>query len=110
MNTVFATASPATVIGKPIRVMVVDDAIVVRRLLTRWIGAERDMMVAGCVRTGREAVEQLDGYGPDVVVLDVHLPEPDGIPAAPVLLKKKPDLVGIMGSALTPRSPENSPR
>ena len=110
MNTVFATASPAAVIGKPIRVMVVDDAIVVRRLLTRWIGAERDMMVAGCVRTGREAVEQLDGYDPDVVVLDVDMPELDGISALPLLLKKKPDLVVIMASTLTRRSAEISLR
>src|ERR1700733_2658077 len=110
MNTVFATASPATVIGKPIRVMVVDDAIVVRRLLTRWIGAERDMMVAGCVRTGREAVEQLDGFDPDVVVLDVDMPELDGISALPLLLKKKPDLVVIMASTLTRRSAEISLR
>ncbi len=90
MNTVVATTSPATVIGKPIRVMVVDDAIVVRRLLTRWIGAEPDMMVAGCVRTGREAVEQLEDCNPDVVVLDVDMPELDGISALPLLLKKKP--------------------
>src|ERR1700726_742045 len=110
MNTVFATASPAAVIGKPIRVMVVDDAIVVRRLLTRWIGAERDMMVAGCVRTGREAVEQLEGYNPDVVVLDVDMPELDGISALPLLLKKKPDLVVIMVSTLTRRSAEISLR
>jgi two-component system chemotaxis response regulator CheB len=110
MNTVFATTSPATVIGKPIRVMVVDDAIVVRRLLTRWIGAEPDMMVAGCVRTGREAVEKLEDYDPDVVVLDVDMPELDGISALPLLLKKKPHLVVIMASTLTRRSAEISLR
>jgi two-component system, chemotaxis family, protein-glutamate methylesterase/glutaminase len=110
MNTVFATTSPATVIGKPIRVMVVDDAIVVRRLLTRWIGAERDMMVAGCVCTGREAVEQLESCDPDVVVLDVDMPELDGISALPLLLKKKRELVVIMASTLTRRSAEISLR
>jgi two-component system chemotaxis response regulator CheB len=110
MNAVFATTSPATVIDKPIRVMVVDDAIVVRRLLTRWIGAERDMMVAGCVRTGREAVEQLEGCDPDVVVLDVDMPELDGISALPLLLRKKRDLVVIMASTLTRRSAEISLR
>src|ERR1700738_1130490 len=110
MNTVFAPASPAAVIGKPIRVMVVDDAIVVRRLLTRWIGAERDMMVAGCVRTGREAVEQLGSCDPDVVVLDVDMPELDGISALPLLLKKKRGLVVIMVSTLTRRSAEVSLR
>jgi two-component system, chemotaxis family, protein-glutamate methylesterase/glutaminase len=110
MNTAFNVTTPTTVIAKPIRVMVVDDAIVVRRLLTRWIGAEPDMMIAGCVRTGREAVEQLESYDPDVVVLDVDMPELDGISALPLLLKRKRDLVVIMASALTRRGAEISLR
>jgi two-component system, chemotaxis family, protein-glutamate methylesterase/glutaminase len=110
MNTVFTATTLKTVIAKPIRVMVVDDAIVVRRLLTRWIGAEPDMMMAGCVRTGREAVEQLESYDPDVVVLDVDMPELDGISALPLLLKKKRDLVVIMASTLTRRGAEISLR
>jgi len=110
MTTALAATSRAIVADKPIRVMVVDDAIVVRRLLTCWIGAERDMTVAGCVCTGREAVEQLESCDPDVVVLDVDMPELDGISALPLLLKKKPDLVVIMASALTRRSAEISLR
>jgi two-component system, chemotaxis family, protein-glutamate methylesterase/glutaminase len=110
MNTVFATPHAATVIDRPIRVMVVDDAIVVRRLLTRWIGAERDMMVTACLRTGREAVDQLEDHDPDVVVLDVDMPELDGIAALPLLLKKKRDLVVIMASSLTRRGAEVSLR
>ena len=110
MNTAVATTRPAPVIRKPIRVMVVDDAIVVRRQLTRWIGDEKDMMVAACLRTGREAVEQLEACNPDVVVLDVDMPELDGISALPQLLKKKRDLVVIMASALTRRSAEISLR
>ena len=110
MNTAFTVTTPTTVIAKPIRVMVVDDAIVVRRLLTRWISAEPDMMMIGAARTGREAVEQLESYDPDVVVLDVDMPELDGISALPLLLKKKRDLVVIMASALTRRGAEISLR
>jgi two-component system, chemotaxis family, protein-glutamate methylesterase/glutaminase len=110
MNTAFTVTTPTTVIAKPIRVMVVDDAVVVRRLLTRWIAAEPDMMMVGCARTGREAVEQLESYDPDVVVLDVDMPELDGISALPLLLKKKRDLVVIMASALTRRGAEISLR
>ena len=90
--------------------MVVDDAIVVRRLLTRWIDAEPDMMVTAALRTGREAVEQIERNDPDVVVLDVEMPELDGISALPLLLKKKRDLVVIMASTLTRRSAEVSLR
>jgi two-component system, chemotaxis family, protein-glutamate methylesterase/glutaminase len=110
MNTAVATALVASAIAKPIRVMVVDDAIVVRRQLTRWIGDEKDLMVAACLRTGREAVDQLEACNPDVVVLDVDMPELDGISALPELLKKKRDLVVIMASTLTRRSAEISLR
>jgi two-component system chemotaxis response regulator CheB len=110
MSIVVAAASPATAIDRPIRVMIVDDAIVVRRLLTRWISAEPDMMVAACACTGREAVEQVENCNPDVVVLDVDMPELDGISALPLLLKKKRDLVVIMASTLTRRSAEVSLR
>ena len=110
MSTVLAAASPTTAVERPIRVMVVDDAIVARRLLTRWIGAEHDMIVAACLRTGREAVDQVEACDPDVIVLDVDMPELDGISALPLLLRKKPDLVVIMASTLTRRSAEVSLR
>jgi two-component system, chemotaxis family, protein-glutamate methylesterase/glutaminase len=110
MSSVLASACPAPAVTKPIRVMVVDDAVVVRRQLTRWIGDEKDMMVAACLRTGREAVEQLEACNPDIVVLDVDMPDLDGISALPRLLKKKRDLVVIMASTLTRRSAEISLR
>jgi two-component system chemotaxis response regulator CheB len=110
MSTVLATAKPVTALDRPIRVMIVDDSVVVRRLLTRWIGAEHDMMVASCERTGRDALGQLDSCNPDVVVLDIDMPELDGISALPLLLKKKRDLVVIMASTLTRRSAEISLR
>lgn len=110
MSTVLAAAKPANSADRPIRVMVVDDAIVVRRLLTRWVGAEPDMMVAACLSTGRAAVDQIEESDPDVVVLDVDMPELDGISALPLLLRKKRDLVVIMASTLTRRSAEISLR
>jgi two-component system, chemotaxis family, protein-glutamate methylesterase/glutaminase len=109
MSIVLAAETSAAV-SKPIRVMIVDDAIVVRRVLRSWIAAEPDMTVAACSRTGREAVEQIEDCDPDVVVLDVDMPELDGISALPLLLKKKRDLVVIMASTLTRRSAEISLR
>jgi two-component system chemotaxis response regulator CheB len=93
-----------------IRVMVVDDAVVARSLVTRWVDAEPDMTVVASLRTGREAVERIDKSNPDVVVLDVEMPELDGISALPLLLKKKHDLVVIMASAVTRRGAEVSLR
>ncbi len=110
MSIVLKPASLETVVERPIRVMIVDDAIVARRLLTRWIGTEPDMMVAASLCTGREAVDQIEASDPDVVVLDIDMPELDGISALPLLLKKKRDLVVIMASTLTRRSAEISIR
>src|SRR5271154_5599861 len=108
MSSVLASASPATRADKPIRVMVVDDAIVVRSLLARWVDAEPDMQIVASLRTGREVVEQIDHSEADVVVLDIDMPEMDGITALPLLLQKKRDLVVIMVSTLTRRSAEIS--
>ena len=110
MSTVLAAASPAPRIANPIRVMVVDDAIVVRSLLARWVDAEPDMEVIASLRTGREAVAQIEQSDADVVVLDIDMPELDGISALPLLLQKKCDLVVIMVSTFTRRSAEISLR
>ena len=94
----------------PIRVMIVDDALVVRGLLSRWIEAENGLKLVASMCSGREAVEQLERTNPDVVILDVDMPDTDGIEALPQLLKIKRDLVVIMASTLTLRNAEISLR
>lgn len=88
----------------PLRVMIVDDSVVIRGLISRWVGAEHDMEVAASLRTGLEAVNQIERINPDVAVLDIEMPELDGISALPQLLAKKRDLVIIMASTLTRRN------
>lgn len=92
----------------PLRVMIVDDSVVIRGLISRWIGAEHDMEVAASLRTGLEAVNRIEHINPDVAVLDIEMPELDGISALPQLLAKKRDLVIIMASTLTRRNAEIS--
>lgn len=110
MNVVVATQPSNTAIGRRIRVMIVDDAVVVRGLFSRWVQAEPDLEVVASLRTGRDAVSQVERADPDVVVLDVDMPELDGIAALPLLLEKKPDLIVIMASTLTRRNAEISLR
>lgn len=90
--------------------MIVDDAVVVRGLFTRWVEAEPDLELVASLRTGREAVNQLERANPDVVVLDIDMPDLDGMAALPQLLAKKPGLVVIMASTLTRRNAEISLR
>jgi two-component system chemotaxis response regulator CheB len=111
MSVALSTASAAPAAGHaPIRVMVVDDAVVVRGLVSRWIEEEPGLVLAASVRTGRDAVAQVERAQPDVVVLDVDMPELDGISALPLLLEKNRDLVVIMASTLTRRNAEVSLR
>ena len=93
---------------EPLRVMVVDDSVVIRGLIARWIEAEPDMVVAASLRTGLDAVNQVERVNPDVAVLDIEMPDLDGISALPLLLAKKPHLVVIMASTLTRRNAEVS--
>ena len=90
----------------PARVMIVDDAVVVRGLVSRWIGLEPDMQVVRVCKNGREALEQLDIANPDVVVLDIEMPELDGIATLKEMLIKRPRLPVIMASTLTKRGAE----
>jgi two-component system chemotaxis response regulator CheB len=92
----------------PIRVVIVDDAIVVRGLVSRWLNAEPDIDVVAALRNGQEAVDQIEEIDPDVVLLDVEMPVLDGLSALPLLLEKKRDLVVIMASTLTSPNTEVS--
>ena len=77
-------------------------------MISRWIEAEPDMEVAASLRTGLDAVNQIERVNPDVAVLDIEMPELDGISALPRLLAKKRDLIIIMASTLTRRNAEIS--
>src|SRR6202050_4831670 len=110
MNTALVAARLAPAQERQIRVMIVADAVVARSIMARWVDAEPDMKVAATLRTGREALENLEANDPDVVLLDVEMPELDGLSALPLLLSKKRDLVVIMVSTLTRRSAELSLR
>jgi two-component system chemotaxis response regulator CheB len=106
--TLTSSTAPTATRQEPLRVMVVDDSVVIRGLLSRWIASEPDMVVAASLRTGLDAVNQIERVNPDVAVLDIEMPELDGISALPLLLAKKRNLIIIMASTLTRRNAEIS--
>ena len=108
MSVALSSPAPALTRQKKLRVMVVDDSVVIRGMISRWIGAEPDMEVAASLRTGLDAVNQIERINPDVAVLDIEMPELDGISALPQLLAKKRNLIIIMASTLTRRNAEIS--
>ena len=106
--TLTTSSQPISTRQEPLRVMVVDDSVVIRGLISRWIASEPDMVVAASLRTGLDAVNQIERVNPDVAVLDIEMPELDGISALPLLLAKKRNLIIIMASTLTRRNAEIS--
>jgi two-component system chemotaxis response regulator CheB len=100
--------APKNAPGPAIRVMIVDDAVVVRGLMSRWLSEESGIEIVGAFRNGREAVDNVLKLKPDVAVLDIDMPELDGLSALPLLLARQPDLVVIMASTLTRRNAEVS--
>src|SRR3984893_12175659 len=109
MSVALASSSiPISARQEPLRVMVVDDSVVIRGLIARWVGCEPDMVVAASLRTGLDAVNQIERVNPDVAVLDIEMPDLDGISALPLLLAKKRNLIIIMAPPLTRRNAEIS--
>jgi two-component system, chemotaxis family, protein-glutamate methylesterase/glutaminase len=88
---------------KKIRVLVVDDSVVIRRLLTDILNADAEIEVVGTAPNGRIALSKLPQINPDLVTLDIEMPELDGLATLPELRKLYPKLPVIMFSTLTER-------
>lgn len=88
--------------------MVVDDSAVVRGLVSRWLSETQDIEVVSLQRNGRAALDAIEEADPDIVILDIEMPEMDGMTALPLILRKKPGLPIVMASTLTRRNAEIS--
>ncbi|MEI9937580.1 MAG: chemotaxis response regulator protein-glutamate methylesterase [Pseudomonadota bacterium] len=86
-----------------IRVLIVDDSVVVRRSLSDALASDPEISVVGCAANGSIALQKLTQLNPDVVLLDVEMPQMDGIETVRRLRKDWPRLPVIMCSALTER-------
>ena len=86
-----------------IRVLVVDDAVVFRRLVSDALSADPALEVVGVAANGRIALAKLPQVNPDLVILDIEMPEMDGLATLREIRKTYPKLPVIMFSALTER-------
>jgi two-component system, chemotaxis family, protein-glutamate methylesterase/glutaminase len=88
---------------KPIRVLVVDDSVVVRRILRDALEHDPALEVVGVAANGRIGLAMVEQLSPDIVTLDVEMPEMDGLEALRHLRGSYPRLPVIMFSTLTQR-------
>ena len=87
-------------VAQDIRVLVVDDSAVIRSLICDNIAATPGMNVVGTASDGRKALDVLDSAWPDVITLDVQMPNMDGLATLDAILARRPVPV-IMVSSLT---------
>ncbi len=81
-----------------IRVLIVDDILETRDHLTKLLGFEKDVEVVGAAASGAEALEMAARMLPDVVLMDINMPEMDGIAATELLMARVPSASVVMMS------------
>jgi len=84
-----------------IRVLVVDDAVVVRKLITETLRKDPDLEMVGIAANGKIALQKIPQVNPDVITLDIEMPEMDGLATLWEIRKLYPKLAVIMFSTLT---------
>jgi two-component system chemotaxis response regulator CheY len=89
---------------KDISFVIVDDAVFMRTVIRRMIEQINGYKVVGEASNGREAVEAAKKYKPDIITLDITMPEMDGIYAVPKILEVSPNTRIIMVSAMGQQS------
>jgi len=79
-----------------IRILIVDDHHVVRRGLVFFLRTQKDLEIIGEAANGREAIEQAQLLKPDIILMDLIMPEMDGIQATKIIKEKLPEIKIMM--------------
>lgn len=87
--------------SEPMRVLVVDDSAFMRQLASRVIDDSGEFVVAGTARNGYDALKQIRLLDPDIVTLDVDMPELDGLGALACIMNETPRPVVMLSAGTT---------
>ena len=78
--------------GDKIRVLIVDDVAETRENVRKLLQFEADIEVVATARTGKEAIQVSQETNPDVVLMDINMPDMDGIAATEAIRQKMPSV------------------
>ncbi len=85
--------------GKKIRVILADDHAVMRQGLVKLVSSQPDIQVVGEASTGREALELARQIDPDLILMDISMPDMDGIEATRIVQREMPH-VHVIGLSM----------
>jgi two-component system chemotaxis response regulator CheB len=91
-----------------IRVLVVDDAVVIRKILTDVLSSDPQIEVVGTAANGKIALQKIPQVNPDIITLDIEMPELSGLDTIPLIRKDYPKIPIIMFSTLTERGAKST--
>ena len=96
-----ATMTTATTLAETIRVLIVDDSVVVRRLISHALADQAGIEIVGTANGGEAALQRIPQVNPNLVILDIEMPDMDGLAVLARIRKLHPDIRVIMCSVLT---------
>ncbi len=84
-----------------IRVLIVDDSAFMRRVVREMLESDPAIEVIGAAKDGREGVEMVLEYSPDVVTMDIEMPRMNGLEAIEVIMERSPRPILVLSSITT---------
>ncbi|MGN2337454.1 protein-glutamate methylesterase/protein-glutamine glutaminase [Clostridium cagae] len=91
-----------------IKVIVVDDSAFMRKMISEIIEEDNEIEVVAKLRNGKELIEKVDKFNPDIITLDLEMPEMDGLETLKELHKKNKNYSIMMLSSLTTKGSEKT--
>ena len=92
----------------PVNILIVDDSVLARRLISSALDEEPAIQVVGTAVNGVSALRKVERLNPDVVIMDVEMPEMDGVEALKAIKKSHPHIAVIMFTSLSESTSEKT--
>ena len=86
----YSVVSDSQTITSPIRILLVDDQSFVRRFIHKSLEEEPSLNIVGTAQNGSEAIAQVEALNPDLVLIDLEMPEMDGVTATEIIVRRFP--------------------